>query len=234
MCVCFVERCCCLCFWAHPWSVVVLEPLPLCLSSFCVLRRADCVLTFSSWRTLSDCSAVTHPVPSSSARRESKASDWRVCYRAGSAAWCCLFPTIPRASRITGYENPSRSPGRLNPPTQVLQRRTKSSEYSVFSLSPASKSLSFLISSLRTSLCSLLTLPFQFTKLKGPLLSECTFPRSGSEISQKLEKICPRLPCVSFLYFFFLIKICDKEFSKTKSMWCHYRLIQISRQWQQP
>lgn len=160
MCVCFVEHCCCLHFWAHLWSVVVLEPLPLRLSSFCVLRRADCVLTFSSWRALSDCSAVTHPVPSSSARWESGASDWRVCYCAGSAACCCLFPTIPRASRITGYENPSWSPGRLNPPTQVLQRRTKSSEYSVFSHSPASKSLSFLISSLRTSLCSLLTLPF--------------------------------------------------------------------------
>lgn len=150
---------------------------PLRLSSFCVLRRADCVLTFSSWRALSDCSAVTHPVPSSSARRESEASDWRVCYCGGSAAWCCLFLTIPRASRITGYENPSWSPGRLNPPTQVLQRCSKSSEHSVFSLSPSSKSLSLLISSLCTSFCSLLTLPFQFTKLKGPLLCRMHFSK---------------------------------------------------------
>lgn len=114
-------------------------------------------------------------MPSTSARRESGASDWRVCYCACGAALCCLFPTIPRASRITAYENPSWSPGRLNPPTQVLQQRTKSSAHSVFSLSLASKSLSFLISSLRTFLCSLFTLPFHFTKLKGLLLCGMQF-----------------------------------------------------------
>lgn len=200
VCVRFVERCCRPCFWAHLWPAVVLEPLSLCLSSFCVLHRADCVLTFSSWRALSDCSAVTHPVPSSSAHWEREACDWRVRYCTGGAPRCCLFPTIPRASRITGYENPSWCPGRLNPPTQVLQRRTKSSEHSVFSLSPATKSLSCLISSLCTSFCSLLTLPFRFTKLKGPLLCRMHFSKvfqwqwhaPGTRI------IRPLFPCVSF------------------------------------